>query len=140
MVRITVALGDRAYDVHVGCGLIDEAGRIVTGRTEAGKAAIITDEGVPPFHVERVAISLARAGLEIIRIVVPSGDDSKTLQHVEQVCDRVVRAGIERRSLIVAVGGGMLMDLGGFCGAILFRGLPWLAQASDADGERQPSQ
>jgi 3-dehydroquinate synthase len=85
--------------------------------------AIVTDEQVAALHLEAVEKSLAGAGVRITTIIVPPGEASKSYPQFERVCDAVLAAHIERRDIVVALGGGVIGDLAGFCAATVRRGV-----------------
>ncbi|TVR09970.1 MAG: 3-dehydroquinate synthase [Salinarimonadaceae bacterium] len=117
-----MALGERAYDIVIGRGIIDGAGERV-GALGASAAAIVTDDAVGALHCERLAAGLARAGLRVERISVPPGEGSKSYATLARVCDSILAARIERGDIVVALGGGVVGDLAGFAAAIVRRGI-----------------
>ncbi len=98
-------------------------------------AGLLTDDGVPEAHVDAVAASLAAAGFPAARVVVPCGEAQKSLARVAEVCEAFARAGLDRGSPIVAVGGGVVTDLGGLVASLLFRGVPWAAVPTTLCGQ-----
>ena len=121
--RVEVPLGARAYLIHVGAGLIDEAGPEIARIAPGAKCAIVTDANVAPLYLERVTASLARAGLAATAIVCPPGESTKSYAEFARVSDALIAARIERRDVVVALGGGVIGDLAGFCAASLRRGV-----------------
>jgi shikimate kinase/3-dehydroquinate synthase len=121
--EVDVALGERAYKIVIGEGLIDEAGAYLARLAPGAHCAIVTDERVAELHLEPLRMSLAEAGLRATAIVVPSGEASKSFAQFERVCDALLAAHIERRDLVIALGGGVVGDLAGFCAASVRRGL-----------------
>ncbi|MCG6122020.1 MAG: 3-dehydroquinate synthase [Microvirga sp.] len=119
---VNVALGERAYDIVIGRGGIDEAGARV-GALGARAAAIVTDDTVGALYGERLAAGLSRAGLRVERISIPPGEGSKSYATLARVCDGILAARIERGDLVVALGGGVVGDLAGFAAAIVRRGV-----------------
>ncbi len=113
---IDVALGERGYQVHVGPGVRTKLADMVP--SDAGRIAILTQEAVP-WTVE--------PGLDHITIVVPPGEEAKSLATVESVCRRMADAGFTRGDLIVAVGGGVVTDLGGFVASMYHRGIRFIS-------------
>ncbi len=126
--KITVDLGDRSYDVIVGHGLLERAGSTARAlaTTNGRKAALVTDSNVGPLHTAPVTASLEAAGYRVHSIVVPAGESSKSMEQVTHVCRELHRAGLDRGSFVVALGGGVIGDLAGFCAAIFNRGIPFL--------------
>jgi 3-dehydroquinate synthase len=122
LITVPVPLGERAYDILVGRGLIETAGaRIATLGARA--AAIVTDEHVGPLYTSALAASLEAQGLRVSVITLPPGEATKSYPSLERVCDAVLTAKIERGDLVVALGGGVIGDLAGFAAAVVRRGV-----------------
>ena len=133
-VTVNVALGDRAYDIAIGRGLLDTLGERIAKLRPGCKVAIVTDMTVARHHLAAAEASLSAAGIAASSVKVPSGESSKSFRHFEQVCDALLAAKIERGDLVVALGGGVVGDLGGFCSAVVRRGVDYRAGADDAAG------
>lgn len=121
-ITVPVPLGDRAYDIHVGRGLLGEAGRRIAA-LGARAAAIVTDENVGPLYSATLAASFEQNGLRTAIIALVAGEATKSYASLEQVCDAVLAAKIERGDLVVALGGGVIGDLAGFAAAVVRRGV-----------------
>jgi 3-dehydroquinate synthase len=121
-ITVPVPLGDRAYDILVGRGLIATAGSRIAA-LGARAAAIVTDEHVGPLYAEALARSLKDQGLRTSVTTLPPGEATKSYASLEQVCDAVLAARIERGDLVVALGGGVIGDLAGFAAAVVRRGV-----------------
>jgi len=125
--RVGVELGDRSYDVLVGEGLLEEAGTLIAGLLKAPKrCAVVTDSNVGPLYAETLCESLRAAGFDPLTITVPAGEQSKSMPEVENVCRQLLANRLDRSSFVVALGGGVVGDLAGFCAAILSRGVPYV--------------
>ncbi|PWR18625.1 3-dehydroquinate synthase [Zavarzinia aquatilis] len=125
-VTVPVSLGDRAYDVHIGVGVIDRLGAGVRDLFPRGRALIVTDEHVAALHLDRAKASLDAAGVRHETIVVPAGEGSKCFTVLEQVMSRLLDFRIERRDAVVALGGGVIGDLAGFAASIAKRGVDFV--------------
>lgn len=113
---------DRSYDIHCGDGLLDRVGPAV--RAAGGRrAAVVSDAAVADSHGARVAASLESAGVEVVRFAVPSGETAKSVAHAERLWNAFADAAIDRGTHVVAVGGGVVGDLAGFCAAGYQRGI-----------------
>src|SRR5271165_388893 len=121
--RVEVALGARAYSILIGPGLIDEAGAEIAKIAPGAKCAIVTDANVSPLYLTRLTASLEGAGLRSSAIVCPPGEATKSYAEFARVCDALIEARIERRDVVIALGGGVIGDLAGFCAASLRRGV-----------------
>ena len=83
----------------------------------------MTDANVAPLYLDRLAASLDRAGLRSTSIVCPPGEGAKSYGEFARVADALIEARIERRDVVVALGGGVIGDLAGFCASTLRRGV-----------------
>ena len=127
MPSVHVDLAERAYTVLVGPGLLGQAGETMEMAGISGlRAAIISDETVAKFHGGALMESLAAAGFRPSLHTVAAGEASKSLGQAETLCREMIRAGHDRKSLVVALGGGVVGDLAGFVASIFYRGIPFV--------------
>ena len=127
MHEVDVALGDRAYRVLVGPGLLASAGAHIADVLSPGiRTAIVTDGTVGTIYAEKMTEALRGAGFTPSVITVPAGESSKSMTCAEHVCREMVRGRLDRLSAVIALGGGVVGDLAGFCAAIYFRGIPYV--------------
>ncbi len=128
MDEIRVSLGPRSYPIAIGTGLLDRLGpRIVEtlgAARRSARAAVVTDSRVGPLYLERVVRSLRDVGYSVAEIQIPEGEQHKNLAWLALTYDRLIEAHLERSSPIVALGGGVVGDLGGFAAATVLRGVP----------------
>ncbi len=119
-----MSLGDRSYPIEVGTGGLGSIGdRIGERLGDVSHALVIVDEAVVECWGEAVEASLGRAGVRHDRIVIPSGESSKSIQQLANVWRAMLEAGADRRSVVIAVGGGVAGDLAGFGAATFARGI-----------------
>ncbi|HYI89444.1 MAG TPA: 3-dehydroquinate synthase [Beijerinckiaceae bacterium] len=121
-IRVPVPLGERAYDILIGRGLLAEAGALIAS-LGARRSVIVSDETVASLYADRLIASLAERGVGSAMIMVPPGEASKSYESLAHVCDAVLAARIERGDLVIALGGGVVGDLAGFAAAIVRRGV-----------------
>jgi len=121
-----VALGERAYDIVIGRGLLASLGRRVAALKPGAKAAIVTDANVGRLMLSVAEQALAGAGVGATHVSVPAGESSKSIAMFERVCDALIAARVERGDVVVALGGGVVGDLAGFCAAAVRRGLDYV--------------
>jgi 3-dehydroquinate synthase len=122
VITVHVPLGDRAYDIYVGRGLLGEAGARIAA-LGARAAAIVTDSHVGALYGAALADALQQRGLRASIITVAPGEATKSYASLETVCDAVLEARIERGDLVIALGGGVVGDLAGFAAAVARRGV-----------------
>ncbi|MDN4986497.1 3-dehydroquinate synthase [Bradyrhizobium arachidis] len=125
-VNVDVALGDRAYDIVIGRGVLSSLGERVAALRPGVRTAIVTDRTVARYWLEPTEASLAAAGVPTSRVVVEEGEISKTYAGLEKVSEALIAAKIERNDLVIALGGGVVGDLAGFAAAILRRGVDFV--------------
>lgn len=121
---IPVSLSSRGYQVFVGVDLDASLRGFLGNQKSGGRCAVISDETVFGLYGDRVLQTLRQAGCEPASIVVAAGEKSKSLAVAGTICDRMIEAGLDRSSFVVALGGGVVGDLAGFCAAIYYRGIP----------------
>ncbi|NLW09768.1 MAG: 3-dehydroquinate synthase [Firmicutes bacterium] len=124
-----------------GTGLLEEAGRLLQERGLAGKALVVTNTTVAELYLNQLAAGITKAGFETATLVLPDGEEYKTLSYVEKVYDAAVQERLERNSVMVALGGGVIGDLTGFAASSYLRGVHFvqvpttlLAQVDSAVG------
>src|SRR3954452_24698561 len=134
-ITVNVALGDRAYDIAIGRGLLGSLGERI-GRLRPGcKVAIVTDETVARHHLAAAEASLTSAGIPVSSVKVPAGESSKSFRHFERLCDSLIAAKTERDDIIVALGGGVVGDLGGVAASVGRRGGDYVPVAAALLGQ-----
>ncbi|MCE6076020.1 3-dehydroquinate synthase [Agrobacterium vitis] len=120
---VHVPLGERAYDILIGDGLIGRAGGEISTRIKGRKAAIVTDENVGALYHGALMDSLEADGFEAVSLTLPAGEKTKSFEHLTKVCDVLLEARIERNDVVIALGGGVIGDLTGFAAGIVRRGV-----------------
>lgn len=120
---VTVALGERAYDVLIGPGLMAKATELIAARLGSSKCGVVTDENVAARHLGSLETSLKAAGRHAGTVVLPPGEATKNFSPLASLCERLLEMGLERRDLVIALGGGVIGDIAGFAASIVRRGL-----------------
>ena len=114
------------YDVIIQADRLDRLGDMLAERGLKGKIAIVADSNVQPLYGERVLESMRRSGFTVLSLVIPAGEQFKTLDTVSSLWRGFLSAGLDRKSTIMALGGGVTGDLAGFAAATYMRGIPWV--------------
>ncbi|MEI9420206.1 3-dehydroquinate synthase [Mesorhizobium sp. Cs1299R1N1] len=122
-VTVEVGLGDRAYDILIGSGLLSRAGAEISRRLPGTRAAVVTDENVAAAHLDALKAGLEKGGIQPAVITMPPGEKTKSFAHLEAVVDGVLAARLERGDVVIALGGGVIGDLTGFAAGIVRRGM-----------------
>ncbi|MGF1582595.1 MAG: 3-dehydroquinate synthase [Gemmataceae bacterium] len=122
---VRVNLAERGYDIHVTTNSLHEIGPFAKSLGKGRFACVIADENVAT-HAEQVSESLQAAGFRTATCPRPSGESQKSLSVASELYDRLIEEKADRKTLVVAVGGGVIGDLGGFVAATYARGVPLL--------------
>ncbi|MBI4514108.1 MAG: 3-dehydroquinate synthase [Gemmatimonadetes bacterium] len=116
--------GANYYEVCLGRGLLSELGGLILSRCPAHGYGVITDSQVVTRYGAVVLESLRTAGGEVQLFQFPAGEWNKTREVWARASDEMLRAGFGRDGAVVALGGGVVGDLGGFVAATFLRGIP----------------
>lgn len=125
MRTLNVDLGDRSYPIHIGAGLIGDASHIVPLLAQK-RVAVITNSTIAPLYLDRVRSSLEAAGVDVVPITLPDGEQYKTWETLNLIFDALIEHRCERRTTLIALGGGVVGDMTGFAAATWQRGAPFI--------------
>ncbi|MBY6138148.1 3-dehydroquinate synthase [Leisingera daeponensis] len=120
---VHVPLGDRAYDVVIGPGLMAQAGERVRPLLKRPQVAVLTDETVAEKHLDTLRAGLAAAGVEMTALALPPGEATKGWPQFTRSVEWLLEQKVERGDVVIAFGGGVIGDLAGFAAAVLRRGV-----------------
>lgn len=122
MTTLDAQIGSARFPVHIGAGVLDELAGLLPAPVAGQSALVVVDANVSGIAV-RVIDALAGAGYRVVRIEVPAGEPSKSFAELERITRLAAREGVRRTDIVVAVGGGVVGDLGGFVAAGYQRGI-----------------
>ena len=125
MQTLTVDLGDRSYPIHIGSGLLDQAGLIVPHLAQK-RVVVVTNTTVAPLYLERLTATLAAAGVAAMPVVLPDGEAYKNWETLNLIFDALLTQRAERKTTLIALGGGVIGDMTGFAAACYQRGMPFI--------------
>lgn len=125
MQTLNVALGDRAYPIHIGRGLLARA-ELILPHLKTKRVAIVTNDVVGPLYLDRLRATLEAAGVRVSAVVLPDGEANKDWQTLNLIFDMLLSERCERSTTLVALGGGVVGDMGGFAAACYQRGMPFI--------------
>ncbi|MGB9879629.1 MAG: iron-containing alcohol dehydrogenase, partial [Anaerolineae bacterium] len=112
--RIDVNLGSRSYPIFVGDQILTKVGELITLAMDATHAVVITDSNVGPLYLEICQRVLEDQGMRVNAVTVPAGETTKSLPYAEQLWNALVDFHADRKTVVVALGGGVVGDLAGF--------------------------
>lgn len=120
MKTVEVDLGDRSYPIYIGQGLLDQ-GELLRKHIPGKRVLIVTNETVAPLYLERATKALE--GLQVDAVVLPDGEEFKTVEVLGKVWDKALEARLDRGATFLALGGGVVGDMTGFAAACYQRGV-----------------
>ena len=123
---VQVELAERGYAIRVGAGLIERAGTELADLLSGRKAIVVADETVATLHLPTLVRSLQGTASAVHALTVPAGESAKSMTGLADLLDRILAIGIDRRTVVVALGGGVTGDLAGFAAAVALRGLDFV--------------
>jgi 3-dehydroquinate synthase len=125
--RIRVGLDERAYNIVIGPGLLAQAGALIKAVAGSRNLVIVSDETVSKLYGAKLEAALAAAGYPAPpSVVVPAGEASKSLETYGRTAEAILALGIDRKTVLIALGGGVVGDLTGFLAATLLRGIDFI--------------
>ena len=123
--QVEIALGDRSYGILIGDQLFDQASSYV-GLPAAACAVIVTNETVAPLYAQRLAAALTPRYPVIHTVVLHDGESYKTWESLNLIFDALLGHGCDRKTVLFALGGGVVGDMTGFAAASYMRGVPFV--------------
>jgi 3-dehydroquinate synthase len=125
MQTVEVKLDQRSYPIHTGRGLINRADLFLPYLAQK-KVAIVTNDRVASLYLGVLSEALRSAGVEVLPVIVPDGEDHKNWATLNSIFDALLSNRCERKTTIIALGGGVVGDLAGFAAATFQRGVPFI--------------
>ena len=126
MKTVKVNLGERSYKIHISAGVLERLDGMLREYSDVTKVIIITDKNVERFYGEIVTKGLHSYKPEVTIISIDPGEKQKSLSTAEYLYDRLFEHEVDRRSLIIALGGGVVGDLAGYVAATYMRGITYV--------------
>ena len=123
--RVTVDLGERSYSIEIGDGLLGDP-RVYADLPAAASALIVTNATVGPLYGERLKKALAGRYAQVHLVELPDGEQYKTWSTLNLVFDALLGHRCDRRTVLFALGGGVVGDMTGFAAASFMRGVPFV--------------
>ena len=125
MLTVPVRTSSTAYEVLIADGLLARAGKEIRRRfPDRTACVVVTDTNVAPLYADALGDELSRHGFAPRLSTVPAGESSKSFEMLENLCGGMCQTGLDRKSLLIALGGGVVGDLAGFAASIFYRGIP----------------
>lgn len=123
--QVHIDLGDRSYRIDIGSGLLGAAASY-EGLPKASSALIVSNTTVAPLYLERLAAVLKRQYQQVHQVVLPDGEAYKTWESLNLIFDGLLAQACDRKTVLFALGGGVVGDMTGFAAASYMRGVPFV--------------
>ena len=115
--------GSRGYPIYIGSGLLSPKD-LLARHIRSKQVVIVSNETIAPLYLDKVRAVLAEYQVEAV--VLPDGEQYKTLQHLEKIFDQLLEKKFSRNATLIALGGGVIGDMGGFAAACYQRGIAFI--------------
>ncbi|MGB7535379.1 MAG: 3-dehydroquinate synthase [Azonexus sp.] len=125
MQTLNVALGERSYPIHIGSGVLDRADLLVPHLGQK-KVLVVSNTTVAPLYFDRLRSTLEKGGISVISVILPDGEKYKDWNTLNLIFDALLGAHCERGTTLIALGGGVIGDMGGFAASCYQRGMPFI--------------
>lgn len=122
---LTVQLAERSYPIHIGVGVLTHADLLIP-HLKQKKVVIVSNTTVAPLYLDRLRSTLEKAGISVLPVILPDGERYKTWETLNLIFDSLLGAHCERSTTLIALGGGVIGDMGGFAAACYQRGMPFI--------------
>lgn len=126
MQTLNVSLAERSYPIHVGAGLLDHSALLAPYLQKQKKVLVVSNVTVAPIYLERLTATLAEIGVQALPVVLPDGEQYKHWETLNLIFDALLKNHCERNTTLIALGGGVIGDMGGFAAACYQRGMPFI--------------
>ena len=124
-ITVSVELGERAYPIHIGAGLIGRT-ELFAPHIKGSSVAIVTNSTIDPLYGERLRAALEPLGKKVTTVVLPDGEAHKNWETLNTIFDALLTERADRKTTLIALGGGVVGDMTGFAAASYMRGVPFI--------------
>jgi 3-dehydroquinate synthase len=123
--EIAIELGDRSYPIVIGTGLLGDAGTW-SQLSRAAAAMVVTNETIAPIYLDRLSAALRGHFAQVHHVVLPDGEEHKDWATLNRIFDALLSQVSDRKTVLFALGGGVVGDMTGFAAACYMRGVPFV--------------
>ncbi len=122
---LNVALGERSYPIYIGSGVLSDPSLILP-YLKHKRVVVVTNTTVAPLYLEVLQSTLKSAGISVLPVILPDGEEYKNWSTLNLIFDALLGSHCERSTTLIALGGGVIGDMGGFAAACYQRGMPFI--------------
>src|SRR6478752_4405691 len=123
--QVPIELGDRSYPINIGAGLLGDSATW-SGVPMAAQALIVTNTTVAPLYAAQLEQAIAARHQTVHVVALPDGEEYKTWQSLNLIFDALLQKACDRKTVLFALGGGVIGDMAGFAAACYMRGVPFV--------------
>lgn len=116
----------QSYQIHIGAGILSQAGQLLNSLQHYKKAVIISDTNVYPLFGKNLCDHLQNAGMNVFHFCFTAGEKSKNIETYSEIVSFLACKGITRSDVLIALGGGVVGDITGFAAATYLRGIDYI--------------
>lgn len=124
--RISVSLGDRSYEILIQAEILPQLGDVLHNIGLTGRVGIVTNQTVHRLYGRIVQRTLKQAGFFPFSIIIPDGEQAKSMHWLSKILDELVTRRFEREDVVLALGGGVVGDVAGFAASVYLRGVSFV--------------
>lgn len=121
-----VVNASKKYDIMIGGGLLDKAGKLIKQAAGGGCVAIITDSNVVSLYAKQLETSLKDAGYKVVTYVFEAGEAGKNIDTFADILNFLASNKLDRTDIVAALGGGVTGDMAGFAASVYMRGIKFV--------------
>lgn len=125
MKTLQVSLGDRSYPIYIGSGLISKS-ELFKPHIAGQSVYIVSNTTVAPLYSQKLIATLSGDAKSIHEIILPDGESYKDWATLQKIFDAMLSNGADRKTIIIALGGGVIGDMAGFAAACFMRGIRFI--------------
>ena len=122
---VSIDLAERSYDIQIGSGLLKQQS-LFDGLPRASSVLVVSNETVAPLYAARLVETLGKHYAKVLTLALPDGEAHKNWQTLNLIFDALLQNGCDRKTLMVALGGGVVGDMTGYAAASFMRGVPFV--------------
>ena len=122
---LTVDLGERTYPIYIGRGILQDE-NILSECISAKRVVVVTNDVVAPHYLQQLTSNLQKLGKRVSAVILRDGEEFKTWQSLMQIYDHLLAEKCDRKTMLLALGGGVVGDMTGFAAASYMRGVPFV--------------
>ena len=123
--HVLIALGERSYTIQIDSGLLDEPSSY-SSLPSASFALVVSNQTVANLYADRLMLALHERHGSVEALILPDGEQYKTWESLNLIFDALLQRGADRKTVLYALGGGVVGDMTGFAAACYMRGIPFV--------------